>query len=176
MDSIGNGGTSTIYPDPLRAGYVCKILKRKSTQKGINLEREKEHHKQIYSILQRLNLTYIRVPKVKEGDGYCMERLNRTDMELSNEDLWATIPVDMQATYISEIKVFLNALSKSSIYLKDVEVFRQDDGTIWFIDFGQVNSVASRHLRSAMILPPSVAHSFQIAGKRKTRKLRQRSV
>jgi hypothetical protein len=135
------------------------------------MEKEKAIHAKLYDILQgdQFAGSMIRVPKLKEhGSLYCMEQVDVT-RPLSDDSVWDRLTPELQEKYIQDINVFLKAVAKESMFLKDVEVFVQPDSTLCFLDFGQVSSKPTSRLNSAAVVPPSVVNRIKLGGKRKYR-------
>jgi len=168
------GATATIEPDPTDPLYVCKKFKRqyKRTHSAA-IEREKSYHTRIYTLLQTLGPLLIRVPKRKEGEEYCMEKINISS-PLWEEATWSTLSAGKQATIIEQLGTVRRALAEESIYLKDVEAYLQPDGTICLVDFGQVNETPTEVLPSASIVPPAILPTIR-GGQRTYKTLRRGS-
>lgn len=168
-NEIGQGGTSVLLQT--HPGFVTKRLKRKGTQKYVNLQKEKRLHQEIYAILNtEADHLQVRAPKLKNtGNVYTMEQVN-INFPLYNSSKYKNN--SSKESIVKRVKEALQILGRHGIILKDSEAFYQPDSSIVLLDFGQAYKAEPTNNLSVLLQSAALLPANSIKGGRKTRKNR----
>ena len=165
---LDTGGTSTI--SETKPGYVTKRLKRKGTQKGANLQRERRIHEEVYAILEKeAGDLKVRAPKLNTNTGsYTMEKVD-TSNPLYN---LSTSNTAAKEAIVNRVKEAIKLLGRHGILLKDSEAFYQPDSSIVLLDFGQAQKIEPTEDLSVLLQSGALLPSH--GGRRRSRRTRRK--
>ena len=115
------GASGVIFINKKHPGIIVKKTKKSC------IEQEYEIHKSCYNICANNNYTLLRIPRVYEKQSnkmYAMEKIDDQEM-VTNPD----------GKLKEELGNYIEHLKMNGIIAFDYELYLQNDGTVYMIDF-----------------------------------------